>query len=107
MPSLELPLGGQELFPRYRLAGWCGAPFAPTLGDLGLGDFDDKVRQMVAAVAAYGDGRTVLPVIELIAVVVQESPGRSGLWRYRQPDSVVDHWLRAAREHNALLLLNI
>lgn len=45
--------------------------------------------------------------MELIAVVVQGSPGRSGLWRFRQPDSVVDDWLRVAREHKALLLLNI
>lgn len=95
------------MFPEYRLAGWCGAPFASTLGELGLGDLADKVSEMVHDVAAYGDGRTVLPVVELIAVVVQGSPGRSGLWRYRQPDSVVDTWLRAAREHNALLLLNI
>lgn len=103
----ELPLGGNKLFPRYRLAGWCGAPSAPTLGELGLGDLDDKVSEMVRDVAVYGDGRTVLPVIELIAVVVQGSPGPNGLWRYRQPDSVVERWLTAARKHNTLLLLNI
>jgi hypothetical protein len=106
-PPLELPRGGRVLFPRYRLAGWCGAPFAGTLGELGLGDLDDKATEMLTRIAAYADGRTVLPVMELIAVVVQGSPGRSGLWRYRQPDSVVDHWLQVARDHKALLLLNI
>lgn len=104
---LELPRGGRALFPRYRLAGWCGAPSARTLGELGLGNLDTKADEMVAAVAPYADGRTVLPVLELIAVVVQGSPGRSGLWRSRQPDAVVDSWLQAARDHKALLLLNI
>jgi len=107
VPPLELPLGGRELFPRYRLAGWCGAPSARTLGELGLGNLDDKAGEMVRDVGSYADGRTVLPVMELIAVVVQGSPGDSGLWRSRQPDSVVDRWLQMARDHKALLLLNI
>jgi len=83
----ELPLGGRVLVPRYRPAGWCGAPSAGTLGELDLGDLADKARDMVLGVAAYGDGRTVQPVMEPIAVV--------------------DHWLRVARENKALLLLNI
>lgn len=106
-PLLELPGGGRVLFPRYRLAGWCGAPYARTLGELGVGKLDDKADQMLAQITPYADGRTVLPVMELIAVVVQGSPGDSGLWRYRQPDSVIDDWLRVARDHKALLLLNI
>ncbi len=107
VPPLELPLGGRELFPHYRLAGWCGAPSARTLGELGLGNLDDKAGEMVRDVGSYADGRTVLPVMELIAVVVQGSPGDSGLWRSRQPDSVVGRWLQVARDHKALLLLNI
>jgi len=103
----ELPRGGRVLFPHYRLAGWCGAPSASTLGALGLGDLAHRADEMVAGVAAYAAERTVLPVIELITVVVQGSPGSSGLWRYRQPGSVVDHWLQVARDHKALLLLNI
>ncbi len=53
------------------------------------------------------DGRTVLPVVELIATVVQGAPGRDGMYRTRVPDQIVDDWLVAARRRKALLLINI
>lgn len=63
--------------------------------------------KMIAAAPQWGDGRTVLPVAELIATVVQGAPGRDGLFRTRMDDSVISTWLRAARKREALLLLNI
>ena len=62
---------------------------------------------MIAAAAQWGDGRSVLPVAELIATVVQGSPGRDGLFRTRMDDSVISTWLAAARQQKALLVLNI
>jgi len=84
-----------------------GTPGAPALGQLGDGPLDGQVDAMERQVAAYGAGRQVLPVMELIAVVAQRAPGPDGEYRYRQPDRVVDQWLRVARAHKALLLLNI
>src|SRR5262249_16706050 len=52
-------------------------------------------------------GRKILPVLELIAVVVQGAAGSDGKWRRRVPDSVVDEYLHAARSAKAVLLLNI
>ncbi|MEZ5088827.1 MAG: hypothetical protein R2719_03360 [Micropruina sp.] len=38
----ELPRGGRELFPRYRLFGYSGYPGAPGQGRLGIGSPDAR-----------------------------------------------------------------
>jgi hypothetical protein len=105
-PLVELPRGGRELFPTYRLAGFCGTPGAPALGRL-AGDLKAKTKTMLSYADKYPHGRKVLPVFELIAVVVQGAPGNDGKWRRRVPDSVVDQYLQAARAAKGILLLNI
>lgn len=55
----------------------------------------------------YENGRKVLPVFELIVVVVQGIAGPDGKYRRRVPESVIDAYLKAAREAKALLLLNV
>ncbi len=105
-PRPELPLGGRELFPRYRLVGFCGTPGGPALGPLD-GNLPAKAKKLETYAAQYGDGRTVLQVFELIAVIVMGLPGADGKWRRRVPDSVVDEFLARARLSKALLLLNI
>ena len=102
----ELPAGGAELFPAYRLVGFCGTPGAPALGRL-LGDLPQRTKTLLGYAAQYGDARKVLPVFELIAVVVQRAPGNDGKWRRRVPDAVVDEYLRAARAAKGILLLNL
>ncbi len=106
IPLAELPRGGRTLFPDYRLVGFCGTPGAPTLGEL-QGNLPAKAKALEAKAASYGQDRKVLPVFELIAVVVQGWAGADGKYRRRVDDSVVDAYLRAARESKALLLLNI
>jgi len=104
----ELPRGGRALFPRFRLVGFCGTPGgAPALGRL-AGDLGAQAKKVESYASQYAEaGREPLPVFELIAVVVQAAPGADGKWRRRVPDTVVDDYLRAAREARALLLLNV
>ncbi|HEU4412095.1 MAG TPA: hypothetical protein VFS43_43035 [Polyangiaceae bacterium] len=104
-PRAELPLGGRELFPRYRLVGFCGTPGAPALGEL-RGDLGEKAKAIRKYAEKYGDGREILPTFELIAVLVLGLPN-DGKYRRRVDFSVVDSYLAAAREAKALLLLNI
>jgi hypothetical protein len=104
--KVELPLGGRELFPRYRLVGFCGTPGAPALGKL-RDHLPERAKEIEQLSKGYAAGRQVLPVFELIAVVVQGGAGADGKYRRRVADSVVDEYLGAARAAKALLLLNV
>jgi hypothetical protein len=80
---------------------------ASTLGRLGTGPLDQRVAELEKRGPAYRAGRDILPVLEVIATVVQGSPGRDGTYRVRINDDQIKIYLRAARRHRALLLLNI
>ncbi|MGD0523602.1 MAG: hypothetical protein ABSE49_00590 [Polyangiaceae bacterium] len=102
----ELPRGGRTLFPDYRLVGFCGTPGAPALGPL-LDHPANKAEKLLSYANQYDDGRKILPVFELIAVVVQAGGGADGKYRARVLDATVDEYLAAARQNKGLLLLNI
>lgn len=104
----QLPGGGTEVFPRYRLYGWVGNPASPAFGVLGIGDVDAQTAKMVADAQAYATpDREVLPVMELITVVVQASPGPDGDHAATMPDALIEEWLAIARKHGAVLLLDV
>jgi hypothetical protein len=48
-----------------------------------------------------------LPVVEVIATVVQASPGRDGKYRERLTDAQIATYHKAARTHRAVMLLNL
>lgn len=103
----QLPRGGTRLFPRYRLVGYSGGT-ARSFGRLGIGRLQARLDEIETLGASYdGDGREALPVMELIATVVQASPGADGMYRARIPDREIARYLRVARRNKALLLLNI
>jgi hypothetical protein len=103
----ELPRGGRKLFPDYQLVGFCGTPGAgPALGRLD-GNLTEKAKVVESYAEKYSGSRKILPVFELIAVVVQAAAGADGKYRLRVADSVVERYLRAAREAKAVLLINI
>ena len=104
---VELPRGGREVFPRYRLVGYSGLTGAATLGRLGTGPLDQRVREMERRARPYATDREVLPVLEVIATIVQADPGRDGTYRTRISDDEIAVYLKAARKGRALLLLNI
>jgi hypothetical protein len=86
--------------------GFCGTPGAPALGAL-QGNLPAIAKTLEAKAADYAHDRNLLPVFELIAVVVQSSPGPDGKYRHRVDESIVRDYLRVARKSRALLLLNI
>jgi len=102
-----LPRGGREVFPRYRLVGYAGLTGAKTLGRLGEGSLDARVIEMQKRAKPYAAGRQILPVLEVIATVVQGSPGPGNLYRTRISDQQIETYLTSARKHKAILLLNI
>ena len=102
-----LPRGGRKVFPTYRLVGYAGLTGASTLGRLGTGPLDQRVRELERRAAAYAAGRKILPVLEVITTIVQASPGRDGKYRTRISDKQIEIYLEAARKRKALLLLNL
>jgi len=104
---VELPRGGREVFPQYRLFGYSGHPRSEALGRLGIGDINDRMREMEERGQPYRVDRELMPVMELIAVIAQPRPGEDGQYRTRVSDAIVESWLATAREHDAILLLNI
>ena len=103
----SLPRGGREVFPRYRLVGYAGLTGAKTLGRLGTGQLDQRVTEMERRAKPYAAGRQIMPVLEVITTIVQGSPGRDHTYRVRLSDARIETYLKAARRHRAMLLLNI
>lgn len=105
--AIELPRGGTEIFPEFRLFGYSGLPGSPGMGRMGIGDLDERVVEMEERGEEYAGGRPLLPVLELIATVVHATPGSDGMYRTYIPESVIQDHLDAARRHDGILLLNI
>jgi hypothetical protein len=103
----QLPRGGRTIFPEHRLVGFAGYPGSRALGRLGVGDLDDRAREVEVIAKPLAGGRTVLPVLELIATMVRSEPGRDGLYRTRASDRVIAAHLAAARKVKGILLLDI
>jgi hypothetical protein len=102
-----LPRGGRKVFPRYRLVGYAGVTGASTLGRLGTGPLDQRVKEIERSAKPYAAGREILPIVEVIATVVQGSPGRDGKYRVRLSDAQIARYHETARKHRAVMLLNL
>ena len=108
-PNLaELPGGGREIFPRYRVVGFYGAPQDRELGALGIGTPDQAARRLKRQARGYRSrDRAVLPAFELIATIAAGSPGEDGKYRNRQPPATIRRYLQAARRAGAILILDV
>ena len=106
-PLPQLPGGGRQLLPTYRLCGFVGYPGAPGQGRLGIGAVEDRMPELFEQCAPYAGDRKIMPVMELITTTVQPFPGEDGMWRSRIDPAVIDHWLSVARANGAILLLDI
>jgi hypothetical protein len=107
-PAPELPRGGRSILPGKRVVAYYGAPQSRELGALGIGAPDDAARRLARQARAYErPRRPVLPAMELITVIANADAGEDGMFRSRQPKAVIRRYLRAARRHDMLLVLDI
>jgi hypothetical protein len=105
---VELPLGGREIFPRFRVVAFYGAPQSHALGALGIGSPDQAASRLARQAQPYvKKTRPVLLAFELLADVANRDAGSDGMYRTRQPAAIIRRYLRAARRHKALLVLDI
>jgi len=104
----ELPRGGTSIFPENRVVSFYGAPQADALGILGIGPPGRAARKLRRVARRYRrPGRPVLPAFELIGVIALAAPGNDGNYRARQSKRTIRRYLRVARRHDYLLLLDI
>jgi hypothetical protein len=105
---VNLPRGGRQIFPDFRVVAFYGAPQDKQLGELGIGTPAQAARKLLRQAAPYGRRtRPALPAMELIASVAANAPGADGLYRTQQTPQVINRYLRAARRIKALLVLDI
>jgi hypothetical protein len=103
-----LPRGGRTIFPRFRVVAFYGAPQSRELGALGIGTPDQAARRLARQARPYAKKtRPILPALELLADVANRDAGNDGLYRTRQPPSIIRRYLAAARRAKALLVLDI
>ena len=107
-PPPELPRGGRDLLPAYRIVAYYGHPGAAELGVLGVGPPSRAVAKLRRQARPYARRtRPVMPALELLSTIVTPSPGQGGKHRIRQPATLIDRYLRAARRAKGLLVLDI
>ena len=104
----ELPRGGRTILPDRRVVAFYGAPQDRELGVLGIGSPARAARRLERQSRPYARrGRPVLPAFELIAAIVTNEAGDGGDHSIRQEPATIRRYLRAARAHRMLLLLDI
>jgi hypothetical protein len=107
-PPAELPGGGREIFPRYRVVANYGNAESSAMGILGQSTPEQAAERLAVAAAPFEQpDRPVLPAFELIVSVAQGSPGSDGNYSVPTADELVLRWLAAAREADMLLILDI
>jgi hypothetical protein len=104
----QLPRGGSQIFPAYRVVAFYGAPQDDALGALGIGTPAAAAKRLERVARGYArKSRPVLPALELISTIATAAPGADGTYRMHQTDEVIAEFLSAARAAKALLLLDI
>jgi len=104
----QLPRGGRTILPDRRVVAFYGAPQDRELGVLGIGSPARAARKLERQARPYARrARPVLPAFELIAAIVTAEAGDGGDHSIRQEPGTIRRYLRAARTHRMLLLLDI
>lgn len=104
----ELPGGGRQIFPTYRLVGYSGIiGSGPGLGRAGVGDVDDRMKEILERAKPYAaDGRRIMPTLEYIATMVHPCKNAPKC-RTRSTDERIQEHLDAVRKVDGYLLLAI
>jgi hypothetical protein len=107
--GVQLPGGGQVLFPAHLLVALYGHPGAPALGALGEQDLPASIaraRQVAAAYRSLSRAR-IIPTFEIIATVAQAHPGGDGDYSYESPVSSLRPWVRRATAGGFYVILDL
>jgi len=107
--GVELPGGGQTLFPGKRFVALYGAPDAPVLGVLGEQGIPETIERAETTAAPYREltDDTVVPMLEIIATVAAGSAGSDGDYSNELPVETLRPWVEAAGEAGMYVVLDL
>ncbi|MGH3303480.1 MAG: hypothetical protein ACRDOK_17730, partial [Streptosporangiaceae bacterium] len=107
--GIQLPGGGQVLFPGHEIVALYGAPAYPALGALGQQGLAASVAR-ARAVAAQYSGLTSVPVVpafEIIATVASASPGPGDSYSQVFSAAALRPWVEAAARAGLYVTLDL
>ncbi len=107
--GVQLPGGGQLLFPAHRLVALYGHPGDPALGVLGGQDLPASIARARRAVRPYRrlSSVPVIPAFEIIATVAEAHPGPDGSYSYESPLSLLRPWVNRAIAAGMYVVLDL
>ena len=107
--GVQLPGGGQILFPGRLLVALYGHPGAPGLGALGQQGLSASIARARKVAAAYrGRSRVqVIPALEIIATVAEAHPGADGNYSYQSDVAFLRPWVRRAAAAGMYVILDL
>ena len=108
--GVQLPGGGQVLFPARRLVALYGLPGVPALGVLGEQGIAESVTRAKALAKEYepvSGGDTVVPAFEIITTVADAAPGPDGDYSAESAVETLRPWVDAARDAGVYVLLDL
>jgi hypothetical protein len=108
--GVELPGGGQLLFPAHFLVAVYGSPGSPSLGVLGEQGVDATVQRARDLTAPYGSlvpDATVVPTFEIIATVASSDPGPDGNYSTELDPATLQAWVDRARDAGIYVVLDL
>ena len=108
-PKTAYPEAG-AILPFKRIIASYGNYYSKQMGVLGEYPSDQMLAMLQAEVKRWeaADPTTpVVPALEYIVVVAQESAGRNGKYILRMPDDQVDKTLELAKKINAIVFLDV
>jgi hypothetical protein len=107
--GVQLPGGGQVLFPMHRLLALYGYPSAPALGALGAQGLSASIARIRRIAAAYQplSRVPVVPTFEIIATVAQASPGPQDSYSYESSPAALWPWVRRATAAGMYVVLDL
>jgi hypothetical protein len=107
--GVQLPGGGQVLFPSHLLVALYGHPGTPALGVLGQQGLQASIARAKKVAAQYRSLSRVrvIPAFEIIATVAEAHPGSDGSYSYESPVASLRPWVRRARAAGMYVILDL
>jgi hypothetical protein len=107
--GVQLPGGGQLLFPQHVLVALYGIPGSGALGVLGEQDLPGAIQRAQQTAEPYRAlvGATVVPTFEIIATVASEFPGPDGNYSAEGDLETLRPWVEAAGAAGLYVVLDL